>query len=81
MPDYFESKCWCLVISFGLMCRDLRRYDPEKFKTYLRTRKPEFLLVNDKRVPNLLREFHLGLSADSNDIDMMVQNSKENDGL
>jgi len=74
MPDYFEASD-VLVISLV----DVPIYEimiPSKFQTYLQYKKPIFAVMKGE-VPNLLREFHLGLSADSNDIDMIGSKFKE----
>jgi glycosyltransferase involved in cell wall biosynthesis len=74
MPDYFEASDVLLISLIDAPIYEIMI--PSKFQTYLQYKKPIFAVMKGE-VPNLLREFHLGLSADSNDIDMIGARFKE----
>lgn len=74
MPNYFEASD-VLIISLV----DAPIYEimiPSKFQTYLQYKKPIFAVMKGE-VPELIREYGLGMSADSNDIDMIGTRFKE----
>ncbi|WP_205635926.1 glycosyltransferase family 4 protein [Algoriphagus antarcticus] len=74
MPDYFEASDVLLISLVDAPIYEIMI--PSKFQTYLQYKKPIFAVMKGE-VPNLLSEFHLGLSADSNDIDMIGDRFKE----
>ncbi|MEB2781263.1 glycosyltransferase family 4 protein [Algoriphagus sp. C2-6-M1] len=74
MPDYFEASD-VLIISLV----DAPIYEimiPSKFQTYLQYKKPIFAVMKGE-VPKMISEYKLGLSADSNNIDMIAARFKE----
>lgn len=74
MPDYFEASD---VLLISLVDAPIYKIMiPSKFQTYLQYKKPIFAVMKGE-VPELLREYQLGLSADSNDIDMIGARFKE----
>lgn len=74
MPDYFEASD---VLLISLVDAPIYKIMiPSKFQTYLQYKKPIFAVMKGE-VPNLIREFQLGLSADSDDIEMIGVKFKE----
>ncbi len=68
MPDYFEASDILLISLIDVPIYEIMI--PSKFQTYLQYKKPIFAVMKGE-VPNLIREYQLGLSADSNDTDMI----------
>ena len=78
MPDYFEASDVLLISLVDAPIYEIMI--PSKFQTYLQYKKPIFAVMKGE-VPDLLNEFKLGLSADSNDIEMITEGFKKLMGL
>ncbi|MBN3582422.1 glycosyltransferase family 4 protein [Algoriphagus aestuarii] len=74
MPDYFEASDILLISLVDAPIYEIMI--PSKFQTYLQYKKPIFAVMKGE-VPDLVREFKLGFSADSNDIEMIAKGFKE----
>ena len=74
MPNYFEASDVLLISLVDVPIYEIMI--PSKFQTYLQYKKPIFAVMKGE-VPDLIREHGLGLSADSNDIEMIGTRFKE----
>jgi len=74
MPNYFEASDVLLISLVDVPIYEIMI--PSKFQTYLQYKKPIFAVMKGE-VPDLIREYELGLSADSNDINMIAAQFKE----
>jgi glycosyltransferase involved in cell wall biosynthesis len=68
MPNYFEASDVLLISLVDAPIYEIMI--PSKFQTYLQYSKPIFAVMKGE-VPELIREYGLGLSADSDDIHMI----------
>jgi glycosyltransferase involved in cell wall biosynthesis len=74
MPDYFEASDVLLISLVDAPIYEIMI--PSKFQTYLQYKKPIFAIMKGE-VPNLIQEYHLGLSADSKNIEMIGSQFKK----
>nr|WP_243431422.1 glycosyltransferase family 4 protein [Algoriphagus lutimaris] len=74
MPNYFEASDILLISLVDAPIYEIMI--PSKFQTYLQYKKPIFAVMKGE-VPDLIREYKLGYSADSNDVEMIGKGFRE----